>query len=93
MNVHNLKCLPQYFLPLSQEIKTFEYRKNDRNYQIGDWLIIHEYDDQISGKIGYTGKSVSRIITYILQDVMNLPKGYCILGIKHPLDVHPPSPL
>ena len=36
MKVHNLKIKPQYFKDVVSGIKTFEVRKNDRNFKVGD---------------------------------------------------------
>ena len=41
--VHAVKCLPKYFAPLSTGDKTFEVRKNDRPYRVGDYLAVNEF--------------------------------------------------
>jgi len=58
---HDIKCWTEFFNPLWENIKTFEYRINDRNYQNGDTVTIHDYDKETNcykprlctGKIGY----------------------------------------
>lgn len=75
---HKLKILPTYFEEVRLGNKTFELRKNDRPYNIGDILILQEFDSD-----GYTKKELTREITYILQGgYYGLDKDYCILGIK-----------
>lgn len=75
---HKLKILPTYFEEVRLGNKTFELRKNDRPYNIGDILILQEFDNN-----GYTKKELTREITYILQGGnYGLDKDYCILGIK-----------
>lgn len=75
---HNLKIRPKYFIDVESGKKPFEIRKNDRNYEIGDYLILNEYDPD---KQDYTGRSVRRLITYIMSDERYCIKGYVILGI------------
>lgn len=35
---HNLKILPEYYIAVSDGSKTFEIRKNDRDFHLGDIL-------------------------------------------------------
>jgi hypothetical protein len=71
MNSHDLKSWPEYFEPVQKQLKTFELRKNDRNYQVGDTLILREWDPASKT---YTGRTVSRRVTYILP---HLPEAGC----------------
>jgi hypothetical protein len=41
---HDLKIWPQYFVEVAAEQKTFEIRKNDRDYQVGDVLRLREWE-------------------------------------------------
>ncbi len=63
MAVINKKCWKQYFEKVLDGKKTYEVRLNDDYYQIGDRLILEEYDNYNSEK---TGRSVTKIITDIL---------------------------
>ena len=75
---HSLKILPKYFNAVVSGDKTFEIRKNDRNFQIGDKLILKEWDDG-----GYTGKIIKKEITYILDDDSGyVLQGYVVMGIR-----------
>ena len=57
--------------------KTFELRKNDRNFDVGDRLDLMEYDLEK----GYTGKHLHRWITHILKENSFLDlKDYVILS-------------
>lgn len=59
-NEHYLKILPEYFEAVRLEAKRFEIRKNDRNYQVGDALILKEYKDD-----EFTGNLIKAVVTYI----------------------------
>lgn len=41
---HDLKIWPQYFSRAADGCKTFEVRKNDRGFQMGDEVVLHEWD-------------------------------------------------
>jgi len=41
---HELKCWPVYFEAIREGTKTFEIRKDDRNYRHGDTLILREWN-------------------------------------------------
>ena len=72
------KCLPEYYQAVRKRTKTFEIRKDDSDYEVGDILELQEWD----GK--YTGHKIAREITYILRDAeqYGLREGYCILAIQ-----------
>lgn len=54
---HDLKTLPEYYKDVASGLKTFELRRNDRNFQVGDTLLLREF---VPCKIcGGKGKLVS----------------------------------
>lgn len=61
---HSLKTWPEYYQRIVSGEKTFEVRKNDRDYQTGDYLDLQEYDPA-SNK--YTGSSITKKVSYILH--------------------------
>lgn len=77
--VHELKILPEYFEQVQNGNKTFELRKDDRNYDKFDYLYLREYWD---GR--YTGREEMKQVTYVLRDVEDygLKKGFVILGMQ-----------
>lgn len=78
MKIHTLKIQPKYFKAVMLGLKNFELRKDDRNYQVGELVILKEYENG-----AYTGKEIKNIpIRYILRDCpeYGLKEGYCILG-------------
>lgn len=87
MKVHELKIKAKYYSEIWRGIKTFELRKNDRDYQVGDIIHFTVIPDETTSEEACEGlntyPNLVRII-YILQDVpeYGLKEGYCILAIK-----------
>lgn len=88
--LHELKILPEYYDAVANGIKTFEIRKDDRNYKVGDTLRLREFDeDDIYSSIwathsNYTGRESWVIITYVfdLSGFIETDENYVVLGIK-----------
>lgn len=59
---HELKTWPEFFQPVVDGIKQFELRRNDRDFKVGDTLLLKEWDHE-----QYTGRSVSARIIYIMN--------------------------
>lgn len=78
MKTHELKILPEYFEAVKDGRKKFELRKNDRNFEVNDILVLKEYMMK-----GYTGREVKAKITYVLKNVpiYGLDDEYAILSI------------
>jgi ribosomal protein S17 len=77
--IHELKTWPEYFKAVKNGTKTFELRKDDRDYKIGDILKLREYDPITES---YTNQVCMRVITYILKGgVFGLQEGFVILGL------------
>lgn len=74
---HDLKILPEYFTAVCSGEKTFEVRKDDRPFQVGDTLKLHEINCGV-----LTQRVVTVEVTYILRHPEYCKEGYCILGIK-----------
>ena len=77
--IHELKTLKRFFEDVISGKKTFEIRKNDRNFQEGDLLALNEYDDH---NAYYTGNSCLVYIDYILPDYDYNKEGYVTMSIK-----------
>jgi hypothetical protein len=58
---HELKCWPEFFEEIEQGRKTFEIRENDRDYKVGDVMLLREY----AVGVGYSGRHCRRTIGYI----------------------------
>ena len=80
MKTHDLKTWPEYFSEIFIGHKTFELRKNDRDFKVGDTLSLMEY---IPEPRTYTGNTLKAKVTYVLEGGrFGLEKGYVIMGIK-----------
>lgn len=77
MTEHYLKIATQYLDRIRDWQKTFEVRKNDRDYQVGDKLILSEYNEVTDE---YIGSDELATITYVHQ-WLGMQKWYCILWI------------
>lgn len=73
--IHELKILPEHFIPVLDGLKLAELRKNDRNYQPGDTLILMEWNGD------YTGDGCKREITHV-ADVGSYLPGFVLLSMK-----------
>ena len=43
--IHDLKILPEYYDAVDKGVKTYELRFDDRNYAVGDMLILREWEN------------------------------------------------
>lgn len=78
--VHALKCWPEYYRAVAAGEKTFELRQNDRDFRVGDHLILCAYDPM---EQRHLGPRTTCIITYVLPGgSFGLSEGWCILAIK-----------
>lgn len=72
MNKHVLKTVQPYFDDVASGKKTFEIRKNDRNFQVGDLLRLVEHPA--------SGYFVNAKIIYMTD--FEQKEGYVVLGIE-----------
>lgn len=84
--LHNLKCWPKFYADVESGAKTFEVRKNDRHFQVGDFLRLREWNSTT----GYSGDALYVEVTYVLR-ALDMPegssynalhKGFVVLGFK-----------
>jgi hypothetical protein len=77
--IHELKTWSEYYSLVEDRVKNFEVRLNDRDYQVGDVLVLKEFS---AGTQRFTGRSVRRSITYVLSHPDFVKEGHVILSIK-----------
>ena len=79
--IHQLKIAPCYFKEVATGIKTFELRKNDRNFKAGDKLVLQEYNGILREN---TLREIECDVPYIFYGGgLGLDKDYCILSISN----------
>ena len=72
---HELKTYPKYFEETLKGNKSFECRLDDRGFQVGDIVVLREWDN-----IKYSGREVSGKIKYILDDLLLLIHSACAVS-------------
>ncbi len=77
--VHQLKTWPKYFQAVKSGMKNFEIRKNDRDFKVGDFLELSEYDPET--QLFTESEKITKVITYI-SDSTFMPDGIVVLAIK-----------
>lgn len=90
MQIHKLKIKEEYYEQVVAGKKTFELRKNDRDYQVGDLIQFTKIERVSTGDfvVPFCDKETPTEelfqITYVLKDVpqYGLDKDFCILAIK-----------
>ena len=89
MSLHYLKLSDKYFDAVKNGVKTFEIRKDDRGYRVGDTLVLQWIgSEEQMMKLALNEQdppTITRYISYILthDDFPNgLKEGYVILGLR-----------
>ena len=78
MRTHELKCWPEYLDAILSGAKTFDGRKHDRDFVIGDVVLLREWFPITQQ---YGRRRAERIITYILPGgQFGIAADYCVLG-------------
>lgn len=76
---HVLKTQPQHFQDIIEGAKTFEVRKDDRDFASGDTVVLVEYDPATKQ---HTGRSTTRTIGYLGRGAP-YPAGYCAFLLEY----------
>ena len=86
MKTHTLKCWPEFFRAILDGTKTAEMRLNDRNFEVGDRLLLREYCPvaEFKGPTGYTGREAEVEVTHVLTgEAWGVLDGFACMSIKH----------
>lgn len=81
MQTHELKTWPEPFEAVWDDRKPYEVRVNDRGFEVGDMLILQEFDPDTRT---YLGRRIVAVVTYMTPaGVWGLPAdALCVLGIR-----------
>ena len=76
--VIELKTWKEFFKPIEDGVKSWEIRNNDRNFQVGDILVLWEFD---KGTLEYTGRFLIQRVILVAQNLPWLESGYVCMSI------------
>jgi hypothetical protein len=82
---HHLKCCPAPFAAIIDGTKTAEFRRDDRGFEVGDVLVLMEWDPQVTG---YTGRQAPRkTVTHISRGpAWGIPTGFAVMSLAPEVD-------
>lgn len=101
MREHLLKCWPNAFEAISAGSKRFEWRRDDRGFEVGDVLVLKRWDPaRHNGSfVDYcddTERNTLRVrVTYILRGIFGVPQDFCVMSIAREApapEAKPPEP-
>src|SRR5215831_19455315 len=90
MTEHELKIWPPFYQHIVSGSKTFDVRKNDRRFKVGDTIVFKEWEPKEHGHQDapyYTGRECRMRISYILNPRPDkdpdcgLVAGFVVLGL------------
>lgn len=95
MKIHDLKSWPIPFMHVRDGIKRFEVRRNDRNYERGDLVVLREFvPDEATAQefidvtgicdrkpVGLTGYSAGPFEVGYVESSVHVPEGYCVFEL------------
>ena len=76
--IHALKIHPEYFNAIRNRKKRFVLRNNDRDFHVGDYLALNEWDGH------YTGRTELVKVTYMMNPsgVMTCQDDFVLMSIE-----------
>ena len=88
MSEHKIKIKKKYYDVVLSGEKTFEIRKNDRDYKVGDIIHFVPIADDCNMIIPHNPNEYK--ITYVFHGgEYGLEKGYCVFGIAPTIEAAP----
>ena len=75
---HELKTAFPYFQDIWERKKTFEIRKNDRNFKVGDKLHLKEYNIHT---YTYSGRYITAEILYVMGGQIYCKQGFVVIQL------------
>ncbi len=88
MGHHDLKTWPEPFAAVVAGVKRYEIRSRDRDYHVGDTLLLLEWDPAATRRDwhepkGYSGREHLVRVTYMTDGGQwGLPANMCVMSIE-----------
>lgn len=88
MAEHILKTWPNVFEAIEDGRKRFEWRQDDRGFEVGDILVLRKWDPvdrhfpNAATWSDFRPYEVRMRVTYILRGLFGVPPGYCVMSIE-----------
>lgn len=79
--LHQLKIKQCYLCHILEGSKTFEVRKNDRDFQVGDWIKFLPLEDENYNAYDIESPIPDYRINYILSDFGGLQQNHICMAI------------
>lgn len=79
---HVLKCESPHFEEIAMGNRTFEIRKNDRGFRVGDWICLRWWMTKDGEEPRFGDLSINAQVSSILQDYDGLEWGFCIMSLS-----------
>ena len=80
MKVHNLKTWPEYLEALIEGRKTFEVRRNDRDFKVGDTLHLLGFDPDTCTM---NGREHTMVVTYVMPGgTFGIAQDHVVMGVR-----------
>ena len=76
--LHLLKTWTEFFNAIQRGEKTFEVRKNDRDFKPGDIVELQEWNPATHQ---YSGRSLTFTIGFIVDSDFGLQSGFCAFSL------------
>lgn len=81
MAEHVLKTWPNAWDAIADGRKRFEYRHDDRGFEVGDILSLRRWDPQARMSVNVCRELRVRV-TYILRGAFGVPPDYVVMSIE-----------
>ena len=81
---HHLNCTHECFEKMLLGVQNFDFRRNDRDFKVGDELVQHELDEVslINDPVQFTGRTFTAKVMYVLYGpAYGVPERHCIMAL------------
>ncbi len=88
MAEHILKTWPNVLAAVKEGRKRFEWRRDDRGFEVGDVLILRGWDPANFSYVcagdayKFAYDEIRVRVTYIARGLFEIPNGFCVMSIE-----------